>query len=184
MTHHARLPLVCASILLLACGGGGGEEQTTDGPTDTADTTGGETADPEAGDTAATEDEDAEVMAMIQSLIVAPETPWEELSHEDKGQDMVMRFEPVFRVLFEQHDPEEYGHFGCASCHGEDMEEREYAMPSPHLPPVPEPGSGAYQAMADAEPEVTAFMEEDVTPAMQTMLGNEGFTCNGCHPTL
>jgi hypothetical protein len=176
MNHRIWLPLFLP-FLVAACGGG--EEtaesvETADGTAETAETAGGEQA---AG-------EQDEIMAMVQELVVPPEQPWSEMSHEDRGTDMVMRFEPVFRVIFEAHDAEAYDHFDCASCHGEAAAEREYAMPAPDLPPVPPANSDAYREMAEAQPEVTRFMEEEVTPTMQTMLGvGATFGCNGCHPT-
>jgi len=171
MSKHFSLS-IAISILAVACGGGEGTAETTDEPADTA---GGE----EAGGAG----EEVDAMAMIQELIAPPEQPWSEMSHEDRGSDMVMRFEPAFRVMFQAHDAEEYADFDCASCHGDDMEEREYAMPSAHLPPVPPPGTDAYRQMSEQAPEVMRFMEEDVTPTMQTMLGTGAtFTCTGCHP--
>lgn len=173
MTKH-HLWIVAFSFVSIACGGGAAEEAPEDTGDDTA-TTGGEAT----GET----DEQAQLRAMVQAMIVAPEQPWSEMSHEDKGTDMVMRFEPVFRVMFQGHDTEEFGHFGCGTCHGEDAEAVEYEMPSAQLPPVPMPGTPAYQAMTEHEPEMVRFMEEEVTPAMQTMLGvGATFTCQGCHP--
>lgn len=179
-THHHRIALLSFLPVLLAgaCGGGAAEE----GPDDTGEeaaTTGGET---EAETAEATEQE--QLMAAVQEMIIAPEQPWSEMSHEDKGTDMVMRFEPVFRVMFQGHDAEEFGHFGCPTCHGEDADEVDYEMPSARLPPVPMPGTPAYQEMTEHEPHEVRFMEEEVTPAMQTMLGvGATFTCHGCHPT-
>lgn len=171
--------LMFFTVLTVACSGSGASEggSVTDGTAaDRAEdqTAGGETETSETG---------RDELAMIRSLIVPPETPWSEMSREDRGTEMVMRFEPVFRVLFQANDADENAHFGCASCHGEDMEEREYEMPSAHLPPVPAAGSDAYRQMAEAHPNTTRFMEEEVMPAMQTMLGvGAAFTCHGCHP--
>jgi hypothetical protein len=154
------------SLLLAACGGGdtGGEDMD--------DTAGGE----EPGD---------RVNASARELIGinGPEQPWSEMAHDDREMDMVARFHPIFRELFQEHDAEEYAEFGCESCHGSDMREREFEMPSPHLPPVPMAGTDGYREMAAQHQEVVQFMEETVTPTMQTMLGmGATFTCNGCHP--
>lgn len=176
VTKHRSWIAIFLLVSAASCGGGAADEGDTGD--DTATTGGGEQT-----ETTAETDEQAQLRAMVQELIVAPEQPWSEMSHEDKGTDMVMRFEPVFRVMFQGHDAEEFDHFGCPTCHGDDAEEVEYRMPSAHLPPVPMAGTPEYQEMAEHEPEMTRFMEEDVTPAMQTMLGvGATFTCQGCHP--
>ncbi len=116
--------------------------------------------------------------------INGPEKPWSEMNHEEKEMDMIARFLPIMTEVFQEHDAEEFGNFGCESCHGADMRERNFEMPSAHLPPVALPGTPAYREMASHEPEMMRFMEEGVTPTMQTMLGmGATFTCNGCHPT-
>lgn len=159
---------IAVSVFLLACGpaASSGEGSGSGG------TSGGEGS------------EQDELRAAIAAMVVAPERPWSEMSHDDKGTDMVMRFEPVFRVMFQDFESDHYGDFGCATCHGEDADARDYHMPSAHLPPVALPGTPAYQQMASEHPGDTRFMEEQVLPAMQTMLGmGATFTCNGCHPT-
>jgi hypothetical protein len=113
-----------------------------------------------------------------------PEHPWAEMSHEDKEMDMVGRFLPIMTEIFQEQDARNYGNFGCETCHGPDMRERNFQMPGTHLPPVGPAGSPAYRQMAQQMPEMVHFMEESVTPTMQTMLGlGAAFTCNGCHPT-
>ena len=112
-----------------------------------------------------------------------PERPWSEMSHEDREMDMVGRFLPIMGEVFQEHDATRYQNFACESCHGSDMRERNFAMPSPRLPAVPMAGTPEYQTLATAAPEAVRFMEEHVTPPMQTMLGmGATFTCNGCHP--
>jgi hypothetical protein len=112
-----------------------------------------------------------------------PEVPWSTMSHADREMDMVGRFLPIMAEVFREHDSEEFAHFGCESCHGDDMRERNFAMPSPHLPPVPLAGTPGYAQMQASEGEMVRFMEEGVNPPMQTMLGmGATFTCNGCHP--
>jgi len=112
-----------------------------------------------------------------------PEQPWSEMSHADREMDMIGRFNPIFTEIFQEHSSVQYAGFSCESCHGSNMRERNFEMPSTELPPVPLPGTPAYQQMASEHPEDTRFMEEVVTPTMQTMLGmGATFTCNGCHP--
>lgn len=154
-------------LLLGACGGG-----STEGDDDTGDTAGGE----EPGD---------RVTGSARELIgiSGPEQPWSEMVRDDREMDMVARFHPIFREIFQEFEPEHFTEFGCESCHGSDMRERDFAMPSAALPPVPMAGTDAYRAMAGQHPRDVQFMEETVTPTMQTMLGmGATFTCNGCHP--
>jgi len=173
MTKHAWLIL---AALLTGCGGGDGGDDLTDD--ETTDTSGGEdeTTDGEPGDTV-----HASAIELIG--INGPAVPWSEMGHEDREMDMVSRFHPIFRELFTNHDAEHYSEFGCGDCHGEDMSERNFEMPSAHLHPVGEAGTPEYEHEREEHPEMVAFMEEEVMPAMQTMLGmGETFTCNGCHP--
>ena len=163
----ARTNPILLCLLLAACGGsssGGGGD----------DTAGGEGDGP--GDTV-----HASAIELIG--INPPEVPWSEMSHEDREMDMVARFHPIFRELFQRHDATEHAEFGCGDCHGEDMSERNFAMPSRHLPAVPPHGTPAYERERAEHPRDFAWMEQDILPAMQTMLGmGETFTCNGCHP--
>lgn len=115
--------------------------------------------------------------------ITPPERPWSEMSYEEREMDMIGRFNPIFTEIFQEYDAERYAAFSCETCHGAEMRERNFAMPAPDLSPVPLPNTPAYRQMAAEFPQDTRFMEEIVTPTMQTMLGmGATFTCNGCHP--
>lgn len=161
MKKHAWMILICA-----ACGGPAATEGSG------GDGTGG-------GETSGHRQSARELIG-----INPPDRPWSEMSHEDREMDMVARFLPIMSEMFQAHDAEEFGDFGCESCHGTDMRERNFEMPGTQLPPVPLAGTPEYQALQTSEPEMMRFMEEEVTPAMQTMLGmGATFTCNGCHPT-
>lgn len=168
MKNHVWLPFALA--LLTSCG-----------PASGADTT-------EEDDTAGGEDEAPPPRAHASAReligINPPAAPWSEMTHEDKEMDMVGRFLPIFQESFQAHDAERYAGFSCEGCHGDDMREREFRMPSPHLPPIPLAGTPEYERMDAARHEVVEFMEHEVTEPMQIMLGmGETFTCNGCHPT-
>jgi hypothetical protein len=114
--------------------------------------------------------------------IAGPAAPWSEMSHEDKEFDMIGRFLPIMGEYFREHDAERFENFQCESCHGTDMRERNFEMPSTQLPTVPLPGTPQYASLQRGNAEMMRFMEEDVTPTMQTMLGmGATFTCNGCH---
>lgn len=159
------------ALITLACGPAAPDGEQAEAPTDTA---GGEGAEPR---------EDARPSARALIGINPPEQPWSEMSYADREMDMVGRFLPIFAEVFQEYDAQEYAAFNCESCHGSDMREREFAMPTNELPPVPLPNTPAYEQMAADYPEDTRFMEEVVTPTMQTMLGmGATFTCNGCHP--
>ena len=177
MKKHAWLIVVA---LLAGCGGG--SDDATD---ETTDTSGGEDGlDAMDDDGAAAVPGDTVHASAIDLIgINPPAATWDDMSHGDREMDMVSRFHPIFRELFNNHDGERYAEFGCGNCHGEDMSERDFAMPSLHLPPVAAAGSAEYEHEREEHPEMVEFMETDVTPAMQTMLGEADFTCNGCHPT-
>lgn len=172
MSQH-RFFILIASLALGACGGGSATSEPQEDTTDA--TTGGEETPP--------------VVHGRQSArellgINPPEQPWSTMSHQDREMDMIGRFLPIMTEIFQEHDAGQFASFGCESCHGTDMRERSFEMPSTQLPPVPVAGTPAYQQMAQANPDVTRFMEEEVTPTMQTLLGmGATFTCNGCHPS-
>ncbi|MGE0788595.1 MAG: hypothetical protein AB7S26_23190 [Sandaracinaceae bacterium] len=169
-----RTGWLMVSLALVACGGGGGGSEGGGGD----DTAGDEDTDmdAEAGDT---------VHASAIELIGfnPPEQPWEDMSHEEREFDMIGRFHPIFREVFQNKDAERWAEFGCETCHGPDMRERNFAMPSTHLPPIPAPGSERYNRARGVLTDMYSFMETEVTAHMGTMLGMPDFTCQGCHPT-
>lgn len=185
------MAIALAAGLLWACGGGGEAKDAAEPGAGDA-TAGGEgAAEPAAGGEGAAEGQARGTKAPAKDKPSArevlgvgpPETPWGEMSMQEREFYMIGKVLPVTKEMFQAHDPETYAGFGCESCHGEDMREREFAMPSPDLPAVPEPGSNAYESMKRGLPELVRFMEEDVTPSVQSMLGVETFTCHDCHPS-
>lgn len=174
--RHWGWVFLCA--FLAACGGGDG---SGDGDGN-ADTAGGE----DDGWEDDGWDEDAvgdEVTASaVETIgINPPDQPWEQMSHEEKEFDMIGRFHPVYRELFQNQDAERWAEFGCETCHGPDMQERNFEMPATHLPPIPEPGSERYNRARGVLTAMYEFMEQ-TTENMGTMLGEDDFTCYGCHP--
>lgn len=115
--------------------------------------------------------------------ITPPETPWELLSVGDKELYMVGKVNPIMKELFAAHDAEEFADFDCVDCHGEEMREIEFKMPAPSMYIVAPEGTPAHRGMLATFPEMVKFMAETVTPTMGTLLGVEGFTCAGCHPS-
>lgn len=173
--RHWGWAVLC--VLLAACGGGDGSGDGAGGD----DTAGGEDGwdddgwdDEEPGDTV--------TASAVETIgINPPEQAWGEMSHEEKEFDMIGRFHPIYRELFQQQDAERWAEFGCETCHGPDMQERNFEMPATHLPPIPEPGSERYTRARGVLTDMYEFMEQ-TTENMGTMLGDEDFTCYGCHP--
>ncbi len=166
---------VMLSAFLLACGGGSSGGDGTDGDGTAGDEDFDEDGFDDAGDTVT-----ASAVELIG--INPPETPWSDMSHEEREFDMIGRFHPIYRELFQQHDAERWAEFGCENCHGPNGSETNFAMPSDHLPPVPAPGSESYNRARGVLTDMYTFMEEQVTANMTTMLGQE-VTCQSCHPS-
>ncbi len=154
------------------------------------DTTGGENADgDDFDDDWGDDDEEPTVVshhgAIEQIGISGPDSPWAEMSHEDRSWYMVGKVLPIMKELFGNQDGERWtaASYGCETCHGESGAEDNYAMPHQSQYRVPEPGTPAWENMERIFPEVVEFMKETVTPTMGTLLGIENYTCNHCHPS-
>lgn len=172
-----RALLWLSLMLALAACGGGDTAANGDG------TAGGE--DDEWGDW--DDEEEPEVEShhgAIDALgISGPDQPWAEMSHEDREWYMVGKVLPIMKELFAEQSEDRWGTgYGCESCHGEDMQAVEYAMPPSSSYRVPAPGSEAWASMEGIFGETVTFMEETVTPTMGTLLGIEDYTCFHCHP--
>lgn len=119
-----------------------------------------------------------------------PPEPWAEMGFDARRRYMGRHVLPAMTELFEAYDPEEFSAFSCDTCHGEDMRERMFAMPSPSLPALYPTGHPRQRAMVEEHPEMVRFMFNRVVPRMQQLLGAEpfdeatgtGFTCYACHP--
>lgn len=120
--------------------------------------------------------------------ITPPEHPWSEMSEDDREFYMIGKVLPIMKETFQDFDSYAFDEFECQTCHGKDAEERQFAMPSPSLPPVPDRGTEAFAHLERDHPRMVRFMEQKVTPRTATLLGFEvadgegGFGCNGCHP--
>lgn len=163
-------------------GGGSGSEvaHTTDGETDGFDMDGFEHEEPRI--------EHGTASAIELLGINPPPTPFDEMSREDQEYYMVAFVLPIAAEQFRGYDAERYAAMECATCHGDDAEEHDYAMPSRYLPRLPAMGTPEWTAMT-ARPAYT-FMNETVTPTVRTQLGEPaydpatgtGFGCYSCHP--
>lgn len=158
--------LLVASVLLASCGGGGAETESTTTQSDT----GGETS------------ESATLPTVSQ--------PWAEMSQQERGAFMHDSVVPVTRQMFQEYDGERYADFGCGTCHGADMAEREFAMPNPGLLPLFPTGSDEQRAAVEGHPQMVRFMFNHLLPTVRDMLQlaefdantGEGFSCYSCHP--
>ncbi|MBK8588223.1 MAG: hypothetical protein IPN77_03655, partial [Sandaracinaceae bacterium] len=119
--------------------------------------------------------------AIEQLGISGPDTPWAEMSAEDREFYMIGKVLPIMHELFARHDAQEYSGFSCESCHGSNMREVSYAMPVATIYRLPEPGSSGWRAMEAAQAEAVRFMRDEVTPTMGTLLGMDDYTCFHCH---
>jgi len=146
---------------------------------------GGGTAEP------ATTDTTPETEAAPQPPeVVPPPKPWAEMTFDERKRHMGLHVLPVMTHLFKEYDPGEYSAFSCDTCHGDDAQDRQFAMPNPELPPLFATGSPEQQQMVQDHPEMVRFMFNHVLPAMREMVGAEpydaetgtGFSCYACHP--
>ncbi|MEM6294547.1 MAG: hypothetical protein AAGA54_24955 [Myxococcota bacterium] len=171
---HARLLLPALAIALLA--GGCDKNSNPATPADAA---------PAArdGDAAAPEP------AAAATEPGAPGVTWADKTFKQRQEHMGIVFFPKMKKMFKAHDETTYKGFKCQTCHGDDMKERNFAMPTDSIFPL-DPNDPITASM-DYDEEVTKFMMEQVVPEAAAMLDMEpfnpetgqGFGCFGCHPT-
>ena len=109
-----------------------------------------------------------------------PEPTWEQMSFAEKQAWMGAEVLPFMRELFRDHDEARFADFGCASCHGEDMAARGFAMPNPDIMALPPTGTPAQRQMVRDHPEILRLMFSRVVPAMERLLGAETFDADVC----
>jgi hypothetical protein len=109
------------------------------------------------------------------------EIAWADMNRDQRMEYMGLTVLPGMKALFEQYDPKGFAEFKCQTCHGDDMQAVDYAMPNGLFAlskPDPIPDSMDYDA------DMTKFMLEKVKPEMAKMLGQESnpeFGCFNCH---
>jgi hypothetical protein len=112
---------------------------------------------------------------------------WAELDFDERIAFMTTEVEPTMREIFQARDAQRWASFGCETCHGFEPETRDYAMPQV-LGALPLENTLEVAEMRN--PEMTAFMLDDVFPVMAELVGepkyNEqsepnGFRCVRCH---
>jgi hypothetical protein len=118
----------------------------------------------------------------IETLgITPPETPWSEMDAFEREMYMVGKVMPIMHELFAREDAARYAAMECESCHGDDMREVSYAMPSKQLFRLPKQETAAWSNMERDFGPMVEFMRETVTPVMGTLLGEGDYTCGHCH---
>src|SRR5690606_33198906 len=127
------------------------------------------------------------VVAVAGCSAPSADPTWDELDRDARLEYMAEVVLPTMREIFQAHDPQRYAAFSCSTCHGEDLVDVDYAMPNA-LAPLPLDDTLAQAEALD--PEMTAFMLDEVFPVMAELLGREkynhdaapdGFRCVGCH---
>jgi hypothetical protein len=174
--HGARALVLLALASSFALGGCGGSASAgaaqTDGEADDDDW------DDDMPDTAGTE----YTGSAIETLgITGPDTPWADMSEEDREFYMIGKVLPIMHELFARHDAQEYEGFSCESCHGANMREVHFETPVATIFRLPEPGSQAWSVMEATQGDAVRFMRDEVTPTMGTLLGVDDYSCFHCH---
>ncbi len=114
----------------------------------------------------------------------APNTAWAEKNDEQRFGYMAAQVHPIMSKVFIEYDPDNAG-FTCSNCHGENMEQIDYAMPNESLYAMPP--DRPYDDAIDFDQKIAVFMMTKVTPTLQDLL-NKGdgaptkVTCFTCHP--
>lgn len=116
----------------------------------------------------------------------APGTSWAAKNMEQRFGFMAAQVHPVMKKIFIDYEEDNAG-FACSSCHGEDMEQIDYAMPNESLYAMPK--DLPYDDAIDFDEEMAVFMMTKVTPTLQDLLNKgEGpptkVTCFTCHPKV
>lgn len=115
---------------------------------------------------------------------------WADLDHDARMAVMSTEVLPAARRLFQGFDAQRYANVSCATCHGDDGAERQWAMPNPSLYALYPTGTPEQRAMVQQFPEMVRFMHNHLVPEVRGILGAEeydaqsdtGFACFSCHP--
>lgn len=180
--------------LLAGCGGGGSSSTGSEGSTSSG--SGGEVSGENEGfDNEGFESGEPSVdhgSGSARELLGVhpPPRPFDDLSHEEQEMWMVSNVLPIAAEDFRAYDANRYAQVDCATCHGDNAEANHYEMPTNAIPPLPTPGSDAWNRMSQGR--AFQFMAETVVPTMATLLGeqpfnpetHQGFGCFDCHTQL
>ena len=119
----------------------------------------------------------------------APDVKWADKTFQQRKEWMGIKVYPAMKALFKEHDEAQFKGFKCETCHGDDMKEKNFAMPTDSIYPLPK--DDPITAAMEYDEAVTKFMMEHVVPETAALLDMEpynpetqqGFGCFGCHPT-
>jgi len=119
----------------------------------------------------------------------APGVAWKDKTFKQRQEYMGIVVLPGMKKTFQAHDGAAFGTFKCQTCHGNDMQAKNFEMPNESIYPLnaKDPLEGAM----DYDAKITKFMVDEVTPQMAEMLGEKAmgkdpagtFGCLRCHPS-
>lgn len=119
----------------------------------------------------------------------APGVKWADKAFQQRQEFMGITFLKAQKKTFKSYDEAQFSGFKCQTCHGDDMKDTNFAMPSDSLFPLN--GKDPVGAAMEYDKEITTFMLEQVLPESAKLLDMEpynpetgkGFSCFACHPT-
>jgi hypothetical protein len=119
-----------------------------------------------------------------------PPKPWKEMTGPQRAKYMKDVVTPQMKVAFQKFDADEFGKFGCDTCHGKDAKARKFKMPNPDIYALPSTPAG-FAPLLEKKADMMKFMGETVKPRMAALLGLPefdprkpeagGFGCIACH---
>ncbi|MCX4245965.1 hypothetical protein [Paraliomyxa miuraensis] len=177
MTTKTAL-LATLVLAVLACEKGG---ETT------PPTTGGEATDTPTDTTAAGGDAGG---GEAKTEPGAPGVKWADKTYQQRKEWMGIEVLPQMKAMFKEYDEAQFKGFGCDTCHGADGKDKNFAMPTDSIYPLPK--DDPVKAAMEYDEAVTKFMVEKVTPEMARLVDEEPydpktktgtFGCFSCHPT-
>ena len=109
------------------------------------------------------------------------EQAWTEMDESARMEHMAAVVMPRMQKVFQDHDPERFADFGCATCHGSSGD---YSMPNQALPHLD--ATKLYKKHRKESPDMVKLMWKEVEPAMGESLaqtyGFDGYvSCELCH---
>ncbi|MCA9708960.1 MAG: hypothetical protein KDK70_24150 [Myxococcales bacterium] len=118
----------------------------------------------------------------------APDVKWADKSFQQRKEWMGIEVLPKMKAAFKEYDEAQFSKFGCDTCHGADGKDKNYAMPTDSIYPLPK--DDPVKAAMEYDEKVTKFMIDVVVPQTAAMLDMEpynpetgtGFGCMSCHP--
>ena len=66
-----------------------------------------------------------------EAVVEAPAKPWTDMNHEERLQLMKTKVLPTMKAKFQAFNAEEFGDFGCETCHGSGIKQGNFDMPNP-----------------------------------------------------